>query len=190
MVQMFCRSQGARVTVLIGAVLVLGACGTGNPSSPKPNSSTTTPSSVALSPGKSSSSGAAAVAAYGGMWDDYVAAAATSDWQSPKLGQHATGLALSTLTRGLDADHYNGLVSRGSPTHDVTVIALAPTSAPETVTVTDCSDSTGALKYRADNGQLANDSPGGRRLINATVQKQSDGSWKVSDFGVHGVGTC
>lgn len=124
------------------------------------------------------------------MWGDFVAASATSDWQSPKLGQYATGLALSTLSRGLYADHYNGLVSKGTPTHTAQVSSVDPPNNPTKVIVTDCSDSTKALKYRADNGQLANDSPGGRRLINATVQKQSDGSWKVSDFGVQGVGTC
>jgi hypothetical protein len=128
--------------------------------------------------------------AYLGMWNDFVTAAGTSDWQSPRLGQYATGLALSTLSRGLYADHYNGLVSRGAPTHSARVSSVPSSLNPTRVIVTDCSDSTKALKYHADNGQLANDGPGGRRLINATVQKQSDGSWKVSDFGVQGVGTC
>ena len=68
--------------------------------------------------------------------------------------------------------------------------SVDPPSNPTTVIVRDCSDSTNALKYRADNGQPANDGPGGRRLINATVEKQSDGSWKVSDFGVQPVGSC
>lgn len=131
-----------------------------------------------------------ALAAYRGMWEGFVAAAATSDWQSPELGRYATGLALSTLSRGLYADHYNGLVSKGSPTHDAQVSSVEPPADPVKVIVSDCSDSTNALKYRADNGQPADDGVGGRRLIKATVEKQSDGSWKVSDFGVQGVGTC
>ena len=36
----------------------------------------------------------------------------------------------------------------------------------------------------------ADTKPGGRQLINAIVEKQADGSWKVSDFGVHDTGTC
>ena len=56
--------------------------------------------------------------------------------------------------------------------------------------ITDCGDSTNWLKYRKDNGMLADDVPGGRRLIKATVEKQSDGTWKVSDYGVHEIGSC
>ncbi|WP_245960236.1 hypothetical protein [Prauserella flavalba] len=132
----------------------------------------------------------AALAAYQGMWADYAAAATTSDWQSPKLSQYATGLALSTISRGLYADHYNGLVSRGSPVLHPSVSSVDPPNDPTKVMITDCGDSSHWLQYRADNGQLADNTPGGRRLINATVQKQADGSWKVSDFGVHDLGSC
>lgn len=173
----------------------LAACGSGTASSTSPGTTqqTVPTTSAAVSTSAASPADAAkqqATTAYVGMWDDFVAAAATSDWQSPKLGQYATGLALSTLSRGLYADHYNGLVSKGSPTHNVTVTSVDPASDPTKVMVTDCSDSTKALKYRADNGQPANDGPGGRRQINATVQKQADLSWKVTDFGVQAVGTC
>jgi hypothetical protein len=130
-----------------------------------------------------------AVTAYRGMWQDFVAAGTTSDWQSPKLGQYATGIALTNLSRGLYADHYNGLVTKGEPVLNPSVSSVDPPSDPKKVIVTDCGDSTHWLKYRADNGQLA-DTPGGRRLINAIVEKQADGSWKVSDFGVHDLGTC
>jgi hypothetical protein len=124
------------------------------------------------------------------MWQDFAKAGTTSDWQSPALAQHATGIALSNMSRGLYADHYNGLITKGTATHDTRVSSVDPASDPTKVVVADCSDSTHALKYHASNGQPANDSPGGRRLINAIVQKQSDGGWKVSDFGVQAVGTC
>jgi hypothetical protein len=131
----------------------------------------------------------AALAAYRGMWHDFVVAGTTSDWQSASLGQYATGIALTTLSRGLYADHYNGLVTKGEPVLNPTVSSLDPATAPRKIIVTDCGDSTHWLKYRADNGQL-DDTPGGRRLINAIVEKQADGSWKVTDFGVHDVGSC
>lgn len=127
---------------------------------------------------------------YQGMWAEYAGAATTSDWQSPKLSQYATGLALSTISRGLYADHSNGLVSRGAPVLHPSVSSVDPLANPTTVMITDCGDSTHWLHYRADNGQLADNQPGGHRLINATVQKQSDGTWKVTDFGVHDLGSC
>jgi hypothetical protein len=65
-----------------------------------------------------------------------------------------------------------------------------PPANPVTVIVNDCGDSTHFLKYRADNGQPANDGPGGRQFIKATVQKQADSSWKVTDFGIQPVGSC
>ena len=44
------------------------------------------------------------------------------------------------------------------------------------------------LKYK--NGQLVNDTPGGRRSITAEVKKQQDGTWRVTRFAVEGVGSC
>jgi hypothetical protein len=161
---------------------VKSATTTGNPTVP------TVPSTTPRSP--ADSAGRAAIAAYLGMWQDFAKAGTTSDWQSPTLAQYATGIALSNMSRGLYADHYNGLITKGNATHDARVSSVDPASNPTTVVVTDCSDSTHAQKYQASNGQPANDSPGGRRLINAIVQKQSDGGWMVSDFGVQAVGTC
>lgn len=150
-------------------------------SSPQTSSTTVSPVDVAKQ---------AALTAYQGMWEDFAAAATTSDWQSPRLSQHATAYALSTMSRGLYADHYNGLVSRGAPVLHPSVSSVDPLGNPTKVIITDCGDSTRWLKYRADNGQLADNTPGGHRLINAVVQKQPDGSWKVTDFGVHDLGSC
>lgn len=124
------------------------------------------------------------------MWRDFADAAVTSDWRSPALARNATGAALSTLSRGLYADHYNGLVSRGRPVSNPQVSSVDPVVSPTTVVIADCGDSTTWKKYRADNGQPADDGPGGRRQINAIVKKAVDGSWKVTDFGIQAVGTC
>lgn len=131
-----------------------------------------------------------AIAAYLGMWRDFADAATTSDWRSPALARNATGDALSTLSRGLYADHYNGLVSRGRPVNSPQVSSVDPVDSPTTVVIADCGDSTASKKYRADNGQPVNDGPSGRRQINAIVKKAVDSSWKVTDFGVQAVGTC
>ncbi|NUT51407.1 MAG: hypothetical protein HOV94_29505 [Saccharothrix sp.] len=124
------------------------------------------------------------------MWLNYAEAAKTSDWQSPQLGQFATGTALSTMTRGLYGDHYKGVVSRGQPVLNPSVSSAEPSDAPTKIVVTDCGDSTNWTRHYADTGQPADDEPDGRRRIDAVVEKQVDGSWKVVEFGVQEVGTC
>lgn len=169
------------------------ACESGVPgtSTPSAQGSDEVPKQSPTSPPSPTDAAAErALAAYRGMWQDFVAAGTTSDWQSPKLGQHATGVALTNLSRSLYADHYNGLVTKGEPALNPSVSSFEPPHAPVKIIVTDCGDSTQWLKYRADTGRPVDDKPGGRRLINAIVEKQSDGSWKVSDYGVHEVGTC
>lgn len=131
-----------------------------------------------------------ALDAYRGMWLNYAEAAKTSDWQSPQLGQFATGTALSTMTRGLYGDHYKGVVSRGQPVLNPSVSSAEPSDAPTKIVVTDCGDSTNWTRHYADTGQPADDEPDGRRRIDAVVEKQVDGSWKVVEFGVQEVGTC
>ncbi|MGP3769763.1 hypothetical protein ACTWJ8_02930 [Streptomyces sp. SDT5-1] len=131
-----------------------------------------------------------ATAAYLGMWQDVAAAARTSDWKSPLLARHATGDALGTITRGMYADHRNGLVTRGAPRNDPTVSRLTPRAAPVVALVSDCGDSTHWLKYRKTTGKLADSTPGGRRAITAEVKKQDDGAWKVTRFAVERVGSC
>lgn len=131
-----------------------------------------------------------AIAAYLGMWQDFAAAGTNSDWQSAQLGRFATDPALSNMHKALFADHTNGLVTKGNPVLNPAVDSIDSTTNPSKITIKDCGDSTHWLKYRASDGQLADNTPGGRQLIYANVQKQSDGSWKVSDYAVHDVGTC
>lgn len=129
----------------------------------------------------------AAVAAYLGMWHDMATAATTSDWQSPQLGQHATGDALLVISKSLYTDHLNGVVTKGAPTNNPTVSSVNPPPNPTTIMLTDCGDSSNWLKYR--NSQLF-DTPGGRRSITAEVKKQPDGSWKATRFAVEALGSC
>ncbi|WP_232376324.1 hypothetical protein [Amycolatopsis aidingensis] len=112
----------------------------------------------------------------------------TSDWQSPELAKYATGDALGVINRSLYTDHLNGVVSKGAPTHNPQVSEMNPTDNPTTVMISDCSDSSNWLKYK--DGQLLDDTPGGRRSITAEVKKQQDGTWRVTRFAVEGVGSC
>ncbi|BCL28553.1 hypothetical protein ACFFS2_30550 [Streptomyces aurantiacus] len=131
-----------------------------------------------------------AKAAYAAMWRDMARAGKTADWRSPKLAAHATGDALSVMSRVLYADHVNGLVSKGAPKNSPKVTSVAPPDRPTTVMIEDCGDSTDWLQYRKDTGKLADDKPGGRRAITAEVKQQVDGTWKVTRFAVDGLGSC
>jgi hypothetical protein len=183
-----------RAVAATAAALALSACGAGasDPTPAAGHSAARTPAPAAP-PSPATPAELArgqAIAAYLDMWQDFADAATTSDWRSPTLARNATGDALSTLSRGLYADHYNGLVSRGRPVNNPHVSTLEPVDAPTTIVLSDCGEATNWVKYRAEGGQPANDGPGGRRRINAIVKKAVDGSWKVTDFGVQAVGTC
>ena len=176
------------------AAVALTACGAGVPGSAPAttHSAAQSPPSIPRTPASSPADVARqqAIAAYQGMWRDFADAATTSDWRSPTLAHHATGDALLVLSRTMYADHYNGLVSRGLPVTNPRVASVEPAEAPTTVMISDCGDDSHWLKYRADNGQLADDTPGGRRAITAEVKLARDGTWKVTRFAVEAVGTC
>jgi hypothetical protein len=181
-----------RTAVSLVVLLAVAACASPNSSSldssgvpsgvdasRSPEASTPSPDPVDIAKQKS-------VDAYLGMWDTYVEAAVTADWQSPHLSRFATGIALTTLAQGLHSASDKGLVARGAPVLYPSVSSVAPAR----VIVTDCGDSTNWTRQRAENGAPADEEPGGRRRINAVVEKQADGSWKVTDFGIHQVGSC
>lgn len=178
---------------LVGlATLTLTACSS-NPS-PTPGGTTgvatsSPPSSASPSP-VSPADGARqqATAAYTGMWQQMAKAGETGNWQSPDLAKYATGDALGVINRSLYTDNLNGVVTKGAPTTNPQVTKVDPQDNPTTVMISDCGDDSGWLKYK--NGQLVNDTPGGRRSITAEVKKQQDGTWRVTRFAVEGVGSC
>jgi hypothetical protein len=178
---------------LVGlAALTLAACSSNSSSTPGDTTEVTTsppPSSISPSPvSPADSASQQATAAYTGMWRQMAKAGETADWQSPELAKYATGDALGVVNRSLYTDHLNGVVSKGAPANKPQVSKMDPADNPTTVTISDCSDSSNWLKYK--NGQLLNDTPGGRRSITAEVKKQQDSTWRVTRFAVEGVGTC
>lgn len=186
------RRNTRQMLVITGVTLALGvaACASNGSTSPAPSTTAVSsqPSTTPISPVESAKQ--QALAAYHGMWQDVAEAATTSDWQSPRLADHATGDALSVLSRQLYADHYNGLVSKGKPVNSPVVESVEPSNEPKIVLIRDCSDAGDWLKYRADNGQPADNQTGGKHLINAEVKLAVDGSWRVTRFAVQGTGSC
>lgn len=185
------RRRRALLRTVVG-MFVLAGCTVSDPVAPAPPLGPTSPPSTSAEQPETPADRASqeALAAYRGMWQDFVEAGVTSDWQSAALGRHATGIALTNLSRGLYADSYNGLVTRGEPVLDPRVTSVEPVDDPATVRVADCGDSSNWLKYRADTGVRADDNPGGRRMITAVVDLQADGLWKVSDYAVRDLGSC
>lgn len=159
---------------------------TASPSSTAPTSASSTPSTTQ----PAVSAKAAALATYLAMWRDFATAGHTSNWKSPTLAAHATGDALLQMSRGLYADHYNGLITKGYPVVHPTVTKATPAAAPTTILISDCGDSSHWLQYVAKTGKLAPGELGGRRSITAEVKRLADGTWKVDRFAVEGLGSC
>lgn len=178
-----------RVLAVVVAVGCVAGCSASSPAPVTPPVSAAPPATTAASSAEALA-GKDALAAYRGMWADFVTAGLTSDWRSPDLGRHAIGVALTNLSRSLYADHYNGIVTKGEPILNPIVRSADPTDDPVKVIVGDCGDSSHWLKYRADDGALTSATSGGRRRITGVVDKQADGSWKVSDYAVEDLGTC
>ena len=167
--------------VLGSAVVLLGSCDRG----PVPGASPTGSSALPTTSARDS-----AVSAYRAMWNGFAEAGNTSDPASPVLAQHASGAALEKLRRSLQSDREKGFITKGKPVLDPKVSEADPVGDPKRITITDCGDSTNWLKYGKDNGLRADNAAGGRRLIKASIDKQPDGSWKVSDYAVHEIGSC
>ncbi|UJW32633.1 hypothetical protein L3Q67_02245 [Saccharothrix sp. AJ9571] len=166
------------------------AAGCSSAPAPEPTSAMPVPPPSSTTPPSSSKGSAApeqqAIAAYLGMWNDMAVAGETSNWQDPRLGRNATSIALTNITRGLYTNQTKGLVSKGRPVNAPRVL----TAESGKFVLEDCGDSSNWLLYRADTGALSDEEPDGRRHINAVVERQPDGAWRVTDFGIHEPGSC
>lgn len=198
------RSRWARAVLLLPTTLglTLSAC-TSASTSPGSRAATSIPSSLVntsaggsvtaaatVQPSPADVAGRVAVAAHLAMWRDFAMAGQTSDWRSPLLAQHATGDALLQMSRGLYADHANGLVTRGNPIDHPVIASVTPPDHPTTVLIHDCGDSSRTRKYVTSTGRPVPGAPGGRQEITAETKLQPNGRWKVDLFAVEGVGSC
>ena len=171
---------------MLASGLTLVACFGG---SATPRSTTTTGAALVTSTTQSTSAiSDDVIAGYRSMWADLVTAAATSDFQSPLLAQHATGDARTLLVQGLARDQLHGIVTRGVTRHHPTVMSLTPTADPTHAVVSDCFDDTKWIEYTTD-GKRAKNTPGGRRATSASLVR-TGGTWKVSDLTIKATGTC
>lgn len=183
---MRCRSAWVG---LLGAILLATGCsGTKadtpvSPPSPSPDTSAV--SSPSATPAVDAQ---LAVDAYQAMWAAMAEASQTSDWKAPGLSLHASGYALDQIIESLQADQQLGLVSRGRPVTNPSIVSVDPPGEPIVVRLLDCGDDSGWIKVDA-KGRPASGGPGGRHRIDAEVRLEG-GTWKVVDFRLRAVGTC
>ena len=181
---------------LIATLALLIAMASGCRSTePAPVTAPTTPPppTPALSPSPSpdplEAAEQAALDAYRGMWSAYVEASRIPDPEHPDLARHATADALQVLENGLETIANNGLASRGDVALDPRVTEVQPVDQPTAATISDCVDTSDTELYRT-SGEPYQDTPGGPRLAEATVEDLGGGDWKVTGFALYGVGTC
>jgi hypothetical protein len=129
-----------------------------------------------------------ALTAYRNMWQAYADASNAGNLRSADLAKYATDSALTTLVNGLANNKSKGLTSKGNPQLAPVQTGFSPADAPTNVTVSDCLDDSHWLLYKS-NGELEDNTPGGRHKVVATVNK-INGEWKVTAFAESGVGTC
>ncbi len=181
----------AKVLCAAAAVFCLAAgiagCASGATGSQPPARTDPVPSAPG-SPAPTGNPQALARAAYLGMWQAYVAAARTADYQTQTLDHYTAGGALSTLTHALYQEHQDGDVSLGQPVlhPDVTLVKGSGGQVTQ-ADVTDCADGSHWLNYHDGKpiaGQDVRD-----RSISARLQL-FNGTWKVTYLNVGLAGTC
>jgi hypothetical protein len=177
--------------VLVVAVLLAGCSSetrtpTAATTTTQPPGASTTAPTVAGPPTTSSRSAAeaAVLAAYRAYWTDVIAVGKTSNWQSPRLADNATGRALAQARATFHTLKARGLVALGTVDLRAKVLSIKATAA----TLYDCNSTSNFLAYDAKTGALRDKSSGRRNGKTVTLRLQ-DGAWKVANV-VTEVGRC
>ncbi len=124
------------------------------------------------------------------MWQAYTDSGRTTNPQYTELARYADGDALAALRAGLENDKQQGLIFKGDVVTSPQVTELNPADVPDTASIRDCLDTSGATRVKASpGGSPFTDTPGGRRRVTATA-KNLNGTWKVVSFVPLAVGTC
>ena len=180
-----------RLGIVLSLLALTAACA---PAKPQPNQSSPSAApanpAIPVSPSPAAGAGAAtALDAYRQMWKAYIAAIKIPDPAFPDLAKYMQGDALKVFTDGLTRVKDQGLVGTGEVTINPSVVASMPNATPPTADIADCADTSNSRLVKKD-GSSYQDTPGGKRKVTAKAAQQPDGSWKVSAFAVHDVGSC
>ena len=188
-----CRPLVARPLVIFVIAVALAGCADDIPGSrptyPGTSSANASPRSAQGSHDNGRSPQARAVGAYKGMWDDFVAAARTSNADDPRLRHHASGAALALIRRGLRSDRAKDVVTRGELTLRPRVVSMKPPTDPRRVRIRDCVDGTRWLTHSRHGERATGPAEAGQHRVEAVVTRKA-GAWKVSAFFAEAAGTC
>jgi hypothetical protein len=124
------------------------------------------------------------------MWTAYNAAVQVPDPANADLRSYTAGSAAKALVDGLQSIKDRGLRGVGQILVSPHVEEFSPPNAPTTVGIRDCVDDSGTHLVRVGPGSPYQDTPGGRHLCTATVELQTDGRWRVTQYGLRDAGTC
>lgn len=125
------------------------------------------------------------------MWAAFEKALSIPDPSYPALRQATIGDALTILVKTVQSAKDKGLKGTGGAKFNPEVVEVSPATSSIKVTIRDCLDTSGSRLVKATAGGAPyKDPPGGRQLTIAIVQRQDDGSWKVSSVGTRDVGSC
>ena len=165
----------------------VAGCASGTAGSQPPARTDPAPSAPS-SPAQTGDPQSLARAAYLGLWQAYVVAARTADYQTSTLDHYAAGGGLSVLTHALYQEHQEGEVSLGQPVlHPAVKVAKTSGGQASQVDVTDCADSSHWLDYHGGKPVAGQDLR--HRYIVARLQP-FNGTWKVTYLNVGKAGTC
>jgi hypothetical protein len=147
-------------------------------------------SGVVSSAGASSPQAQAALYAYEGMVNDWVSASFTANFKDPVLGQYASGSALEEIIKELLTEQTKHAVSKGAPVvTDISYGQMIPAANPTQVVINSCLSSSSWLEYKASDGSLYNNVPGGNHKTQVLAMDEN-GTWKIDQLEISSVGTC
>jgi hypothetical protein len=178
------------ILLVLVAALALAACsGDSGANEAAPAATTAPATSTTAAPTTTSTAAAdpqeaAVLKAYGAFWDDVIAVGATANWRSPRLDDHATGLALAESQATFRSLRQRGLVARGTVKVRAKVLSVKGTTA----TLYDCNSTSNFLAYDAATGELRDRSSGRSNGKTVTLVRRN-GTWKVAKT-VTEVGKC
>jgi hypothetical protein len=140
----------------------------------------------------SRAAGDAALAAYRGYLDTSQALDATGDWESPELARYVGEPLLSTVRFYARRHAEHGAMYQGTIGSHPMVREVRLDTRPPTVTLEDCLDySTYTLVYRSNRSPVPIPSKQPDRLLGtATVTRQGDGRWLVTEAATNPNRTC
>jgi hypothetical protein len=167
------RTLARLVASAVVTALALGACG-GDDDSAEPVEEIDAGAGEVTGTTAASAEEAAVVAAYEAHWQALLAAGDPPDPQSPGLAETMTGDALRSAQNFMSTNAAEGLVLRGTYTHEADVTSVTDTTA----TIEDCGEDGTSLVVATtgESVEAPDETPEG---VVADLAKEN-GAWKVS----------